>query len=299
MPAGAASAVPDPPAHRERRKPLAVRGIVAPVMADETVVAEHLNRDRAASQATRLLVIVLLLASAGVVTIVSIGGCPPSRAPRRPRSPSSSSTWCSRSSSCAGAARPAHDRRLAIILGIFAAVAAPGWFDRAKDGFTDPALSSDVLGLLCTLLVPLQLADHRRHAGFRQAWNVEVERTRAEPARRSRTMCSLRPGGGMADSGVSKTPADGRAGSNPAPGSESERHLRVRGAGGAGLRDGLLGRAERPEPAAERAGAPAARPPVPITVSVPRSGWRERRGKRNARMNRMMQSAMTPPMSMP
>ena len=45
---------------------------------------------------------------------------------------------------------------LAIILAIFGAVAAPAWFDRDKAGFTDPALSADVLGLLCVLLVALQ-----------------------------------------------------------------------------------------------------------------------------------------------
>ena len=42
---------------------------------------------------------------------------------------------------------------LAIILGIFGAVAAPAWFDRDKDGFTDPALAAGVLGLFCALLV--------------------------------------------------------------------------------------------------------------------------------------------------
>ncbi len=66
---------------------------------------------------------------------------------------------------------------LAIVLLIFAAVSVPGWFERDKDGFTDPAIAADVIGLLTALLVPLQLlliAFAMR--GFRQAWNVEVER---------------------------------------------------------------------------------------------------------------------------
>ncbi len=66
---------------------------------------------------------------------------------------------------------------LAIVLLIFAAVSVPGWFERDKDGFTDPAIAVDVIGLLTALLVPLQLlliAFAMR--GFRQAWNVEVER---------------------------------------------------------------------------------------------------------------------------
>ena len=46
---------------------------------------------------------------------------------------------------------------LAIVLLIFAAVSVPGWFARDKDGFTDPAIASDMVGLLTALLIPLQL----------------------------------------------------------------------------------------------------------------------------------------------
>ena len=46
---------------------------------------------------------------------------------------------------------------LAIILLIFAAVSGPAWFDRDKTGFTDPALSSSLLGLLTMLIVPVQV----------------------------------------------------------------------------------------------------------------------------------------------
>ena len=61
-------------------------------------------------------------------------------------------------------------------------VAAPAWFDRDGPGFTDPNLSADVLGLLCVLLVVLQLALLLvAMIAFRQRWNVEAERTR-EPA---------------------------------------------------------------------------------------------------------------------
>ena len=72
---------------------------------------------------------------------------------------------------------------LAVMLGIFAAIAAPAWFDRGKDGFTDPGLSSDLLGLICVVLVAVQAAlIVATLMAFRQAWNVEVERTVAEPA---------------------------------------------------------------------------------------------------------------------
>ena len=73
---------------------------------------------------------------------------------------------------------------LAIILAIFGAVAAPAWFDRDGPGFTDPALSADVLGLLCTLLVALQLVlAVVAMIAFRQKWNVEAERPRSEERR--------------------------------------------------------------------------------------------------------------------
>ena len=68
---------------------------------------------------------------------------------------------------------------LAIVLVIFAAVSGPAWFDRDKEGLADPTLDEDILGLLCLLLVPIQIlliAFSMR--GFQQAWNVEVERTR-------------------------------------------------------------------------------------------------------------------------
>jgi hypothetical protein len=153
-------------------------------MADETVVVEHPNRGRAASKATRLLVIVLLLASAGVVTIISIGGWSTLEG-AKPIQVAFILIYLVFAVFVARWSRGVLPMiaGLAIILGIFAAVAAPAWFDRAKDGFTDPALSSDLLGLLCTLLVPLQLAlIIVAMQGFRQGWNVEVERTRAEPA---------------------------------------------------------------------------------------------------------------------
>lgn len=65
---------------------------------------------------------------------------------------------------------------LAIILGIFAAVAGPGWFDRSKDGFAETTLSADTLGLVTMLIVPVQaLLIAFAMRGFQQAWNVEVE----------------------------------------------------------------------------------------------------------------------------
>jgi hypothetical protein len=66
---------------------------------------------------------------------------------------------------------------LAVILAIFAAIAGPAWFDRSKDGLNGPALPDDLLGLLCLLLVPVQLIlIVVSMIGFNQNWHVEEER---------------------------------------------------------------------------------------------------------------------------
>jgi lysylphosphatidylglycerol synthetase-like protein (DUF2156 family) len=66
---------------------------------------------------------------------------------------------------------------LAIILAIFAAIAAPDWFARSKDGLDSPALPEDLLGLLTLILVPVQLVlVIVTMIGFSQEWHVEEER---------------------------------------------------------------------------------------------------------------------------
>ena len=66
---------------------------------------------------------------------------------------------------------------MAIIMVIFAAVAAGGWFARAKDGLESPALPEELLGLLTIIVIPVQiLLIAVAMVGFNQAWNVEEER---------------------------------------------------------------------------------------------------------------------------
>jgi lysylphosphatidylglycerol synthetase-like protein (DUF2156 family) len=152
-------------------------------MEEPRVIIEHPNRDKAASKLTRAVVVVLLLASAVLVAIITVGG------------------WDALEG--AKALQVAYIvlylvlayfvlrwsrgvlpviAALAIVLLIFAAVSAPAWFDRDKAGFTDPALPADLLGLLTALLVPLEiLLIAFAMSGFRQAWNVEVERHEDEP----------------------------------------------------------------------------------------------------------------------
>lgn len=66
---------------------------------------------------------------------------------------------------------------LAMILAIFAAIAAPDWFARSKDGLESPALPEDLLGLLTVIVVGVQLLlIVVSMIGFSQNWHVEEER---------------------------------------------------------------------------------------------------------------------------
>jgi hypothetical protein len=62
-------------------------------------------------------------------------------------------------------------------MAIFAAVSAPGWFARAKDGLESPALPEDLLGLLTIVIIPVQiLLVIVSMVAFNQEWHVEEER---------------------------------------------------------------------------------------------------------------------------
>jgi hypothetical protein len=158
-------------------------------MAEDEVRIEHPNREVASSKATRAVVIFLLLVSAALVAIVTVGGWSTLQGAKGLQvayivlylvMAYYVARWNRGVLPVAAA--------LAIILLIFAAVSSPAWFDRDKTGFDDPALDSGLLGLITLLIVPVQLlliAFAMR--GFTQAWNVEAERrtdgtTRAVPA---------------------------------------------------------------------------------------------------------------------
>ena len=155
-------------------------------MTADGVQIEHPNRKRASSKATRLIVVVLLLVSALVMAVISIGAWEKLVGAKALQViyillyvmlAFFVARW-SRGVLPVVAA-------LAIVLSIFALVSVPGWFERDRPGFSEPALSADVVGLLTALLVPLQLAlIVFAMRGFQQAWNVEVERP-AERADRS------------------------------------------------------------------------------------------------------------------
>jgi hypothetical protein len=140
-------------------------------MAEERVILVHPARDKPVAKATKAVVILLLLASAGLVAIVTFGGLKVIAI-----------AWIliylvmafyvarwNRGVLPVAAA-------LAIIMAIFAIVSGPQWFDRDKAGFHNPPINEDVLGLITLLIIPvsiLLIAFAMR--GFSQEWNVEVE----------------------------------------------------------------------------------------------------------------------------
>ena len=204
------------------------------------VVIEHPNRSKAASKATRLVVVLLLLASALLMIVISAGA------------------W----DALAGAkalqliyivlylalaffvARWSRGvlpliAALAMILLIFALVAVPGWLERDKDGFTDPAIASSVVALLtasdrAAAATADRVRDARLPAGL--ARRARAPRRRRQAQRRrpgsgltgARIIRAARPGGGTGQTRWPQKPLalSGRAGSSPAPGMPRERECR-------------------------------------------------------------------------
>jgi hypothetical protein len=138
------------------------------------------NREKAESKTTKALVALVLLISAGLLTVITLGGW------QRLQGASvavMSIGW-------AGlyvlfAVLVARWNRgvlpvtsaLAVILAIFAAIAAPGWFARDKPGLDPPALPDNLIGLLVLVVIPVQiLLIIVAMVGFNQNWQVEEER---------------------------------------------------------------------------------------------------------------------------
>jgi TRAP-type uncharacterized transport system fused permease subunit len=155
-------------------------------MADTVLV--HPNRDKAESKATRAVVVLLLLVSVALVLIVTLGGWSVLQGAQAVSFGfviiylvMAFFIWrWSRGLLPVAAA-------LAVLMAVFAAVAAPAWFERDKDGFVDPALEPALLGLLTIVLIPISLLlVVSALRGFQQHWNVEVELS-GDDAERHRT----------------------------------------------------------------------------------------------------------------
>jgi lysylphosphatidylglycerol synthetase-like protein (DUF2156 family) len=155
---------------------------------DDDRVIHHPNREKGGSKATKAGTILLLLASAALTAIITIGG------------------W----QSLEGAQVVAiffiivflvmaffvarwnrgilpMAAAFSIILLVFAAIAAQGWFDRDATGYDNPGIPPGLLGLLTLILIPvLFLTIVFAMRGFSQKWNVEIEMSREEYDRRGR-----------------------------------------------------------------------------------------------------------------
>jgi amino acid transporter len=152
-------------------------------MADTVVI--HPNRDKAESKVTKAAVVFLLLTSAGLVLVVTLGGWSVLQGAQVVSfayvvvfvvMAFFVARWNRGVLPVAAA--------IAILFAVVAAVAAPAWFERDKAGFDDPTLEPSILGLLTLILVAVQLLlIVFAMRGFQQQWNVEVEVTREEAER--------------------------------------------------------------------------------------------------------------------
>ena len=159
------------------------------------------NRDKAASKATKSIVILLLLVSVGLMLVVTIGGWSKLQGLK-----AVNFAWCgvyvifavyiarwTRGLLPIAAA-------MAILLLIISVIAGTGvagtsWFDRNHVGFAAPetifggkGLDPDMLGLLTLLIAPVQaLLIFFAMRGFAQGWNVEVEMPIEEARKRGHT----------------------------------------------------------------------------------------------------------------
>jgi protein-S-isoprenylcysteine O-methyltransferase Ste14 len=154
-------------------------------MADsrDDVRLEYPNREKSSSKATKAVVVLLILVSAGLMTIVTVGGWDALQGAKAVQVgyilvylliAYYIARWRSGMLPVIAA--------LATIMLIFAAVSAPEWFARDKPGFDDPALEAGILGMITVLIIPVQvLLIAFAMSGFRQNWHVEVERRADRP----------------------------------------------------------------------------------------------------------------------
>ena len=149
----------------------------------DDVRLEYPNREKSSSKATKAVIVLLTLVSAALMTIVTVGGWEALQGAKAVQVAYILlylliayyiARWRSGMLPVIAA--------LATIMLIFAAVSAPEWFARDKQGFDDPALEAGILGMITILIIPVQvLLIGFAMSGFRQNWHVEVERRADRP----------------------------------------------------------------------------------------------------------------------
>jgi lysylphosphatidylglycerol synthetase-like protein (DUF2156 family) len=156
------------------------RGLTLPPMADEDDGAtriRHPNREKASSQVAKAFVALLLVVSAALVAIITLGG------------------WTALQGAYVVSvlyvivylvmayyimkwSRGVLPMAAAFATGlaVFAAIAAKGWFDRDEPNYADPALPPALLGTLTILTLIVQaILIVAAMIAFSQKWNIEVE----------------------------------------------------------------------------------------------------------------------------
>jgi hypothetical protein len=141
------------------------------------VIVTHPNRGKSVARATRATVVLLLLVSTALILIVTIGGWSVLEggipillawAIIYMLMAYFTARWSRGVLPMAAA--------LALLLLVFALVAAPSWFARNKAGFAQPTLDAGLLGVLTLVIIPVQiLLIAFAMRGFQQGWNIELE----------------------------------------------------------------------------------------------------------------------------
>jgi peptidoglycan/LPS O-acetylase OafA/YrhL len=155
----------------------------------EDLVIYHPNREKAGSKATKAGTILLLIATAVIVAIITIGGWSDLEGAQVISiffiivfgvMAFFVARWNRGVLPLAAA--------FAILILVFAAIAAPGWFDRDATGYHNPGLAPGLVGMLTVILIPLEFVlIVFAMRGFSQKWNVEIEMTQEEYNRRRRS----------------------------------------------------------------------------------------------------------------
>ena len=138
------------------------------------------NREKAEAKTTKAVVAFVLIVSAILLVVITIGGW------ERLQSPSLglvTIVWAALYVLFAFLVMQWNrgvlpvSASLAVIMIIFAAVSAPGWFERSKTGLSSPLLPEELLGLLTVIVIPVQiLLVAVAMIGFNQEWQVEEQR---------------------------------------------------------------------------------------------------------------------------
>jgi hypothetical protein len=164
-------------------------------------VVYYPNREKAASKATKGIVVLILLVSVAIMLLITIGGWSKLQGMKPVNF-----AWCivylliayfvtrrwARGLLPIAAAMAIMLLGVSLISGL--GVAGTSWFDRNHTGFAAPqtpfgghGFGPDLLGLLTLLLAPVQvLLILFATQGFAQGWNVELEVPKEEAERRRR-----------------------------------------------------------------------------------------------------------------